>query len=100
MTIYGYLLVKFNKSNWYSRQTIIGVSFGVFAIGCMYAKFTVFEGVIVDQRNAIIVLNGVFGRPLAAFLSAALAGAFRMYLGGDGTLAGGIEMLLASKHLS
>ena len=96
VTIYGYLLVKFKKSNRFGRQTVLGVSFGVFAIGCMYAKIPVYEGVIVDQRNAIIVLSGVFGGPLAAFLSAALAGTFRMYLGGGGTLAGVIGVSLAA----
>ncbi|TKB25226.1 PAS domain S-box protein [Desulfopila sp. IMCC35006] len=96
VTIYGYLLVKFDKSDWYRRQVVIGFSFGIFAIGCMYARIPVFEGVLVDQRNAIIVLSGVFGGPLAAFLSAVLAGSFRIYLGGGGALAGVVGVSLAA----
>jgi PAS domain S-box-containing protein len=96
VAIYSYLLVQFKQSNWYRRQIILGLSFGVFAIGCMYAKIPVFEGVIVDQRNAIIVLSGAFGGPLSAILSAALAGAFRIYLGGDGVVGGVIGVSLAA----
>jgi 5TMR of 5TMR-LYT. len=44
----------------------MGISFGLFAIGCMFAKIPVFEGVIVDQRNAIIALSAVFGGPVSA----------------------------------
>jgi len=48
----------------------------------MYARIPVFEGVLVDQRNAIIALSGAYGGALSAVLSALLAGAFRVYLGG------------------
>jgi len=96
ITVYSYLLNQFKQSNRYIRQMIVGLSFGVFAIGCMYAKIPVFAGVIVDQRNAIIVLSGAFGGPLSAFISAILAGIFRVYLGGDGVLAGVIGVNLAA----
>ena len=96
VAIYSYLLVQFELAKWYRRQIILGLSFGIFAIGCMYARIPVFEGVIVDQRNAIIVLSGAFGGPLSAVLSAALAGGFRIYLGGDGVVAGVIGVSLAA----
>jgi PAS domain S-box-containing protein len=94
--VYGYLIVQLKPSTWYKRQFLLGLTFGLFAIGCMYAKIPVFEGVIVDQRNAIIALSGFFGGPLAAYLSAAFAGAFRLYLGGQGALAGVIGVTLAA----
>ncbi|MBN2001716.1 MAG: response regulator [Anaerolineae bacterium] len=96
VAVYSTLLAQFQQSDWYKRQIILGLSFGVFAIGCMYAKIPVFTGVIVDQRNAIIALSGAFGGPISAILSAALAGAFRAYLGGDGVLAGVIGVNLAA----
>ena len=74
----------------------MGISFGLFAIGCMFAKIPVFEGVIVDQRNAIIVLSGAFGGPLSVLVSTCMTGAFRIYLGGSGTLAGVIGVSLAA----
>lgn len=96
VAIYGYLLVQFKHSNKYRRQAAFGLSFGVFAIGCMYARIPVFEGVIVDQRNAVIALSGAFGGPVSAVLSAALAGAFRVYLGGDGVWGGVVGVSLAA----
>lgn len=95
VAIYSYLLVQFELAKWYRRQIVFGLSFGIFAVGCMYARIPVFEGVIVDQRNAIIVLSGAFGGPLSAILSATLAGGFRIYLGGNGVLAGVIGVSLS-----
>ncbi|WP_286822463.1 PocR ligand-binding domain-containing protein [Desulfobacter sp. UBA2225] len=96
VTVYGYLLRNFKESARFRRQISMGISFGLFAIGCMFAKIPVFEGVIVDQRNAIIALSGVFGGPVSAVVSAFLAGAFRIHLGGGGALAGVIGVSLAA----
>lgn len=96
VAVYGYLIVQLGQVDWLKRQLLLGLTFGMFAIGCMYAKIPVFEGVIVDQRNAIIALSGFFGGPIAAYISAAFAGAFRLYLGGQGALAGVIGVTLAA----
>ncbi|WP_287126250.1 PocR ligand-binding domain-containing protein [Desulfobacter sp.] len=95
VTVYGYFLRNFKESARFRRQISMGISFGLFAIGCMFAKISVFEGVIVDQRNAIIALSGVFGGPVSAVVSAFLVGAFRIHLGGGGALAGVIGVSLA-----
>jgi len=94
--VYGYVTARLKQSPWYIRQLLLGLVFGMFAIGCMYAKIPVFKGVIVDQRNAIIALSGFFGGPLAAYLSAAFAGSFRLYLGGQGAFAGVVGVTLAA----
>jgi len=94
--VYGYVITRLKQSPWYKRQLLLGLIFGMFAVGCMYAKIPVFKGVIVDQRNAIIALSGFFGGPLAAYLSAAFAGTFRLYLGGQGVFAGVIGVTLAA----
>ncbi len=96
VTVYGYLLRNFKESARFRRQISMGISFGLFAIGCMFAKIPVFEGVIVDQRNAIIALSAVFGGPVSAVVSAFLVGAFRIHLGGGGALAGVIGVSLAA----
>ena len=96
VTVYRFLLGRFRQTNRYKKQLVLGLSFGAFAIGCMYAKIPVFHGVIVDQRNAIVTLSGAFGGPLSAVISAALAGAFRIYLGGKGALGGFIGVNLAA----
>jgi LytS/YehU family sensor histidine kinase len=96
VTVYRNLLVRLRHTNRYTRQAILGLSFGAFAIGCMYAKIPVFQGVIVDQRNAIVALSGAFGGPLSALICAALTGAFRIYLGGAGVVGGFIGVHLAA----
>ncbi|MGD9826560.1 PocR ligand-binding domain-containing protein [Desulfobacter sp.] len=96
VTVYGYLLRNFKESARFRRKISMGISFGLFAIGCMFAKIPVFEGVIVDQRNAIIALSAVFGGPVSAVVSAFLVGAFRIHLGGGGALAGVIGVSLAA----
>ncbi len=96
VTVYGYLLRQFKRAIWFRRQILFGLSFGVFAIGCMYAKIPVFEGVIVDQRNAIVALSGAFGGPISAIISASLAGSYRIYLGGSGAFAGVVGVFLSA----
>ena len=54
------------------------------------------DGILVDQRNAIVVLSGAIGGPVAALLSAVLAGIYRLQLGGISATAGFISVLLAA----
>lgn len=96
VALYSFILPRFKKLKWYNRQIIFGISFGLFAIGCMYARIPVYEGVIVDQRNAIVALSGAFGGGISAIVSAVFAGSFRAYLGGGGVLAGIIGVSLSA----
>lgn len=96
VAVYGLLINNIEKVSVFIRQAMIGFSFGLFAIGCMYAKIPVAEGVIVDQRNTIITLCGGFGGPLSAIIGALMAGAFRIYLGGTGALSGVVGICLSA----
>ncbi len=93
---YSYLIDQVRGWPTVRRQLLLGVFFGLVALGSMYVKIPVTEGVIVDQRNAIIVLSGAFGGPFSALTSAAIAGAFRMYLGGSGAMAGVFGVALSA----
>ncbi len=96
VAVYGTLIGHIDNVDGMRRQLILGLSFGLFAVGCMYAKIPVADGVIVDQRNAVVVLSSAFGGPLSAVLSAALAGMFRYYLGGAGVIGGIVGVCLAA----
>lgn len=96
VAVYRYLLVRFGRPTRPGNQLLYGLVFGLFAMGCMMARIPVFEGVIVDQRNAVVALSGAFGGPLAALVSALMAGSFRAILGGGGVLAGVIGVGLAA----
>lgn len=94
--LYGFLLVRFERINTNIRQIILGVLFGIFSIAVMFAKIELFEGVFVDQRNTVIILSGIFGGPLSAAMGALLAGSARIYLGGDGAIAGVVGVCLTT----
>jgi PAS domain S-box-containing protein len=96
IAVYSYLNSLFNSRQSILRQTLIGVSFGAIAIICMQVKINVFEGVVVDQRNAIVTLGGVFGGPLSAAITAIFAGAYRIHLGGMGIWGGCLGVTLAA----
>jgi PAS domain S-box-containing protein len=96
VAFYNYLIRKYHTLFWVHRQILNGVSFGVFAIGCMYARIPIIEGVIVDQRNTIIMLSGIFGGPISAVISAVMAGAFRFYLGGTGVTGGIVNVVISA----
>ncbi|BBO75549.1 hypothetical protein DSCW_29660 [Desulfosarcina widdelii] len=96
IAVYGFLISTFEESAKFTRQALVGFTFGLFAIGCMYAKIPVAEGVVVDQRNAIITLCGAFGGPLSAVIGAFMAGTYRINLGGAGALSGVIGVGLSA----
>ncbi|MDF1552051.1 MAG: PAS domain S-box protein [Deferrisomatales bacterium] len=96
VAVYGLLVGRYGVAGTFRRQSVVGLVFGLFAVGCMYARIPVYEGVIVDQRNAIVALSGAFGGPLAAGVSALLAASYRVYLGGAGALAGAVGICLAA----
>ncbi len=96
IAVYGALDSYFLKSTLLKRQMVFGFVFGFFAIACMFVKIPVAAGVIVDQRNTIVVLSGAFGGPLSAIICALMTGAFRIFLGGNGVLGGVVGVGLAA----
>ena len=73
-----------------------GLLFGAAAAISMLDAYPVAGGVLIDLRNVMIGLAGLFGGLPAALLSAALAGAFRLWLGGVGSLTGVLGILLTA----
>ena len=69
---YGYFFRKLINDSGIKRHIILGVLFGVFALACMFVKIPVAKGVIVDQRNAVVALSGIFGGPVSAIISAVI----------------------------
>ena len=97
VAVYGFLKERLEKLQVSSyRDTITGVMFGIFAISSMYARIPVADGVIVDQRNAIVALSGMFGGPVSAVVSAILPAIYRIHLGGAGVISGVFGILLAA----
>ncbi len=96
MIVHGALLSRIRSLKPLARQAVQGAVFAVFVYGCMHVKIPVAPGVQVDQRNAIIILAGLFGGPLTTGIAAAVGIAYRVYLGGAGVMGGALGMLLAA----
>lgn len=65
-----------------------GLLFGVAAMLGMLRPLVLSQGLIFDGRSVMISLCGLFFGPVAAGISALMAGAFRVYQGGPGTTMG------------
>lgn len=93
---YSFLIDRLQSQSALTRQAVLGIYFGLITFVSMHVKIPVAEGVIVDQRNALIVLSGAFGGPFAALICGAMAGAYRVYLGGAGAVAGVFGITLSA----
>lgn len=85
---YSYLSDILSTRGRWARQIGLGVFFGLTVFVSMNVKIPVAEGVIVDQRNALIVLSAAFGGPVSGLVTGVMAAAYRAHLGGIGAMAG------------
>ncbi len=64
------------------RKVILGIAFGVIAVGSMMVSFPMAPGIIGDLRNAAIAIAAIVGGPVPALIATAAAIVFRVQLGG------------------
>lgn len=69
-------------------QSLQGLLFGLATIVGMMNPFVLTEGIIFDGRSIIISLAAFFFGPVTGIITAVIATAYRLYLGGDGSLMG------------
>lgn len=81
-------IVEKEKSHKRRRSVYSGFLFGIAAISAMLMATETAPGVIFDGRTVVLSMGALFGGPLVAVLSAAMAAAFRLWLGGGGALVG------------
>lgn len=86
--VYGLIIRKLKHIQKASRSAIEGALFGVIAIVGMQIPLHIASGIIVDGRTVIVMLSGAFAGPIAGIVAGAVVAAFRIYLGGIGTIAG------------
>jgi diguanylate cyclase (GGDEF)-like protein/PAS domain S-box-containing protein len=73
------------------RTALISAGFAVTAAIAMMLSFPIAPGVIGDLRNAVVAIAALSGGPVAALVTAAVAAAYRILLGGHWPVAvGGI----------
>jgi signal transduction histidine kinase len=80
------------------RQVASGLLFGAIAVIGMMTPFRAAAGIQYDGRSIIIAVAGVFGGPLVAVVAGVIAAAYRIWLGGAGTLTG-VSVIVESAAL-
>lgn len=79
-----------------TRQIVAGLIFGGVCVVGMYVPVELAPGVIFDARTVVLGMAGLFGGPLVGGLAAAIAGGYRLYLGGVGAVIGVATILVAT----
>ncbi len=95
--LYGFLL-RFRKDGAVRDRILVGLLFGGVAVAGMALPFHYGQGVIFDGRSIVLGMAGLFGGWPAAAIAAAGAAAFRLHLGGAGTMTG-VGVILTSAAL-
>ncbi|MGB9696624.1 MAG: LytS/YhcK type 5TM receptor domain-containing protein [Ignavibacteria bacterium] len=83
----GIIDTRFDK-NTLPGKILQGFLFGFIAVVGMLYSFKLSEGIIFDGRSIVISLCTLFFGPLAGAISGLIAGGYRIYLSGAGTIAG------------
>lgn len=87
VVVYRFLLER-SHDEALSFKVSSGLLFGAAAVVSMMTPFVFAEGVIIDGRSIILAVAGFFGGPVIAAIAAAIAGGFRLSLGGAGVWVG------------
>ncbi|WP_245748909.1 PAS domain S-box protein [Oceanisphaera psychrotolerans] len=94
----GWLLtINVRRGQQHPRLLVLtsGILFGVIAIACMSLPLIIGPGVLLDVRDAVLFVAGLFSGPLSGGLALLMAGGFRLWLSGPGTMIGILCMVLA-----
>ncbi len=93
VSLYAYIKQLPLKKN--LTTLLLGLLFACALLLCMTVKIPVARGVLVDQRNAIVVLSTLFCGPVAGAITLFTGITMRTYLGGSGVAAGIIGLCLS-----
>ncbi|MFP4012307.1 MAG: sensor histidine kinase [Spirochaetaceae bacterium] len=84
---YEYIAGNFRRPS-SGYRLLSGLLFGAAAVAVMAAPVYVATGVMYDARSIVLAVAGYFGGPVAAAGASLLAGAYRVWVGGAGMVAG------------
>ncbi len=92
---HGLILARWSHGQVMGRVAM-GVLFGCACLLTMSDPSELYPGVIVDARRVVLTVSGVFGGPVAAAITAAMAGGYRLSMGGAGAFAGTAAILVCA----
>ena len=90
------LIVRYWHKRATLQQVLSGCLFGGICVVGMMAPIEVSPGVIFDPRSVILSMAGLFGGAIVAAISAAIAGGYRLWLGGGGVYVGVAVVLVCA----
>ena len=86
------LLQGMNARIWRGSKTVekitSGFLFGGICVVGMMAPIEIATGIIFDARSVVLSMAGLFGGPIVGAVAAAIAGGYRLWLGGGGAQVG------------
>ena len=96
------LLQGFVLRHWRGNEIlgkiVSGLLFGGICVIGMKMPLAVAPGVIFDAHSVILSMAGLFGGPVVGIIAAAIAAAYRLWLGGDGA-AVGLAVIISAMSL-
>ncbi|HEY1719621.1 MAG TPA: PAS domain-containing protein [Magnetospirillaceae bacterium] len=84
------------RRNRWLMSNFHGVVFGLSAIISTTYPVTFAPGVFLDMRNVFVLMGSLAGGPVAAAIAVCLTVAYRIYIGGAGTIVGIGAVLIAA----
>ncbi|MBA3037256.1 MAG: PAS domain S-box protein [Desulfobacterium sp.] len=85
--LYGIFIRKIDDTTT-TGKIAAGIIFGIAAIIVMFNPFHYMPGIIFDSRSIVISAAGLFGGFIPAIIASSIAAAYRLHIGGAGTLMG------------
>ena len=73
---------------------ILGLVFGAVSVLVVSFPINVVEGATFDTRAGPVILSGLFGGPVAAFVTSLMAATARLWVGGPAAVGGAFGMVL------
>lgn len=95
-TIWAQLSDRLEARHRLAREFITGVMVGTAAIVTMLMAVEVVGGIYFDLRACVIAIGAFFSGPLTAAIAVAIAGLYRLFEGGSGTVVGLFHLLAAA----
>ncbi|MDD2228599.1 MAG: PAS domain S-box protein, partial [Candidatus Cloacimonetes bacterium] len=92
--IFDSVTLRNYRSNWWAK-VLSGISLGIISLVIMINPWEMAHGIVFDTRSILFCIVGMFFGIIPAFISASIAAAYRIYLGGNGVYMG-VSVIVAS----
>jgi two-component system cell cycle sensor histidine kinase/response regulator CckA len=86
-TIQGFIGIKLRDRE-LPRVVLSGLAYGFVCIVGMMTPIVIAPGVIFDARSVVLAICGLMGGPVPSAIAGAIAGGYRIWLGGPGAPVG------------